>query len=62
LDELRWRYGVTRSLIVNCARERIAQKRGGDWRPPMLSTELAVNVDEDEGIILRVYEALEALE
>jgi RNA polymerase sigma factor (sigma-70 family) len=44
-------------------RERIAQKRGGgDARPLTLSTELAANVSEGEETVLRVHEALEALE
>ena len=53
---------VMRSVIVNCARERIAQKRGGDLRPLTLSIQLAANVAENEETILRVHEALEALE
>ena len=53
---------VMRSVIVNSVRERIAQKRGGDWSPLTLSTQLAVNVDDDEETILKVHEALEALE
>src|SRR5215468_3690094 len=31
---------VMRSVIVNSARDRIAQKRGGDWQPLTLSTQL----------------------
>jgi RNA polymerase sigma factor (TIGR02999 family) len=53
---------VMRSVIVNSARERIAQKRGGDLRPLTLSTQLAADVAENEATILRVHEALEALE
>src|SRR6201994_3394731 len=53
---------VMRSVIVNSVRERIAQKRGGDWLPLTLSTQLAVKVDDDEQTILKVHEALEALE
>jgi RNA polymerase sigma factor (TIGR02999 family) len=53
---------VMRSVIVNSVRERIAQKRGGDWLPLTLSTQLVVNVDDDEETILKVHEALEALE
>jgi RNA polymerase sigma factor (TIGR02999 family) len=52
---------VMRSVIVDSARERIAQKRGGDWLPLTLSTQLAVNVDDHE-TVLKVHEALEALE
>jgi RNA polymerase sigma factor (TIGR02999 family) len=53
---------VMRSVIVNSVRERIAQKRGGDWLPLTLSTQLALNVDDDQEMILKVHEALEALE
>ena len=53
---------VMRSVIVNSVRDRIAQKRGGDWVPLTLSTQLADNVDDDEETILQVHEALEALE
>jgi len=51
-----------RSVILNSAREHIAQKRGGDWRPLTLSTDLPVNSDDDERTIIRVHEALELLE
>jgi RNA polymerase sigma factor (TIGR02999 family) len=53
---------VMRSVIVNSARERIAQKRGGIGRPVTLSTQLEANVAGDEEAILRVHEALEDLE
>jgi RNA polymerase sigma factor (TIGR02999 family) len=53
---------VMRSVIVNSVRERIAQKRGGQWRPLTLSTQLPVNAAGDEETILRMHEALEALE
>jgi len=53
---------VMRSVIVNSARERLAQKRGGDWRPLTLSTQLADNLAPDEEMLLRVHEALQALE
>src|SRR5450759_2253446 len=53
---------VMRSVIVNSARERIAQKRGGDLRPLTLSLQLAANVAQNEETILRVHEALDALE
>ena len=52
---------VMRSVIVNSIRERIAQKRGGVWRPLTLSTQLPVNAGDEE-TILRVHEALEALQ
>lgn len=54
---------VMRSVIVDSVREHIAQKRGGDWRPLTLSTELPVAaVAEHEDIILKVHEALGDLE
>jgi len=53
---------VMRSVIVSSVRERIAEKRGGDWRPLTLSTKLAANVANDEDTVLRVHEALEDLE
>ena len=53
---------VMRSVIVNSVRERIAQKRGGDWRPLRLSTQLAEDISDGEETVLRVHEALEALE
>src|SRR5246127_2017042 len=39
---------VMRSVIVNSVRERIAQKRGGDWRPLTLSTSLAAGIADGE--------------
>jgi RNA polymerase sigma factor (TIGR02999 family) len=53
---------VMRSVIVNSVRERVAQKRGGEWRPLTLSTNIEANVAENEDMVLRVHEALEALE
>jgi RNA polymerase sigma factor (TIGR02999 family) len=53
---------VMRSVIVNSVRERVAEKRGGDWRPLTLSTKLAANVANDEETVLRVHEALDDLE
>ena len=53
---------VMRSVIVNCVRERIAQKRGGDWQPLTLSTQLAIDVPDDQDTILKVHEALNTLE
>jgi RNA polymerase sigma factor (TIGR02999 family) len=53
---------VMRSVIVSDVRERIAQKRGGDWRPLTLSTQLSANGADDQETILKVHEALEALE
>lgn len=53
---------VMRSVIVNSARDRIAEKRGGDWKPLTLSTQLAADVVEDQDAILKVHEALDKLE
>jgi RNA polymerase sigma factor (TIGR02999 family) len=53
---------VMRSVIINSVRDRIAQKRGGDWLPLKLSTELAANISEGEDAVLKVHEALEVLE
>jgi len=53
---------VMRSVIINSARERIAQKRGGDCLPLKLSTELAAGIPGREDEVLRVHEALEVLE
>lgn len=52
---------VMRSVVVNCALERIAQKRGGECRPLTLSTELAVNLPGGEELVLKVHEALDDL-
>jgi RNA polymerase sigma factor (TIGR02999 family) len=53
---------VMRSVIVNSARDRIAQKRGGEHRPLTLSTQLAADLAQDEETILKVHDALQALE
>jgi RNA polymerase sigma factor (TIGR02999 family) len=53
---------VMRSVIVNCVHERMAQKRGGDWQPVTLSTELPVSGCDEHETILKVHEALDALE
>ena len=53
---------VMRSVIVSCARERAAQKRGSGWRPLTLSTRVSEQVSEGESEILRVHEALESLD
>jgi RNA polymerase sigma factor (TIGR02999 family) len=53
---------VMRSVIVNSIRERVAQKRGGDWVPITLSTQIAANLASDEETILKVHEALEVLQ
>jgi RNA polymerase sigma factor (TIGR02999 family) len=53
---------VMRSVIVDTVREHMAKKRGGDWSPMTLSTEIAANIDGGEETVIRVHEALEVLE
>jgi RNA polymerase sigma factor (TIGR02999 family) len=53
---------VMRSVIVNLARERQAQKRGGNWQPVTLSTDIAEGIGGDEEAVLKVHEALDLLE
>jgi RNA polymerase sigma factor (TIGR02999 family) len=53
---------VMRSVVVNSVRERLAEKRGGDWQPLTLNTSLAVNSTDSEETVLKVHEALEDLE
>ena len=53
---------VMRSVIVNSVRERLAEKRGGNWRPLTLSAGLAASLPDADDTILRVHEALEDLE
>jgi RNA polymerase sigma factor (TIGR02999 family) len=52
---------VMRSVILNSARERIAQKRGADWRPLVLSTQLSAAEAGSDEMVLKVHEAMEAL-
>jgi RNA polymerase sigma factor (TIGR02999 family) len=53
---------VMRSVIVNTARERIAQKRGGDRSHLTLSTKISASVADGNETVLKVHEALEELE
>ncbi len=53
---------VMRSVILNCARARAADRRGGDWIELTLSTDLAASLGDGEDIIIKVHEALEVLE
>jgi hypothetical protein len=50
-----------RSVIINSIRDRMTQKRGGDWAPITLSTQIADNLTSDEETILKVHEALDVL-
>jgi RNA polymerase sigma factor (TIGR02999 family) len=53
---------VMRSVIVDTARARLAERRGGDATHLSLTTQIADGIAADEAAILRVHEALEALE
>jgi RNA polymerase sigma factor (TIGR02999 family) len=53
---------VMRSVIVDTARERIAKKRGGEESHLALSTKISANVADRNETVLKVHEALEALE
>ena len=52
---------VMRSVIVNNARDRAAQKRGAGHRAVTLTTEISARVPDGEEVILQVHEALESL-
>ena len=53
---------VMRSVIVDSARARLAERRGGDAQKISLSTDLEPDLGNDEQAIVQVHEALEALE
>lgn len=53
---------VMRTVIVNSARDRIAQRRGGGWTPLTLSSEAVAGIADGEQMLLDVHEALHALE
>jgi len=52
---------VMRSVIVDSARERLAERRGGGLVPLTLTTRLLEQPAEGEDWILKVHEALEVL-
>jgi len=52
---------VMRSVIIDTARERIAQKRGGDQAHITLSTKISAGVTDGNETVLKVHEALEEL-
>ncbi|MBI5068982.1 MAG: sigma-70 family RNA polymerase sigma factor [Deltaproteobacteria bacterium] len=52
---------VMRSVIVDFARERLAEKRGGDLQKVTLTTRLAEGLVAGEEEVLRIHEALERL-
>jgi RNA polymerase sigma factor (TIGR02999 family) len=51
-----------RSVIVDSARERLAESRGGGQKALTLNTELVENLSHGEQAILNVHEALQVLE
>jgi RNA polymerase sigma factor (TIGR02999 family) len=53
---------VMRSVIVDSARARMAERRGGDAQKMALSTDLEQDLGQDEEGILHVHEALQDLE
>jgi RNA polymerase sigma factor (TIGR02999 family) len=53
---------VMRSVIVNSARDRLAQRRGGDLAQVTLSTDLVGSLGGDDESVIRVHEALAVLE
>lgn len=53
---------VMRSVIVDSARERLAQRRGGDLIRVTLTSQVAGQIGGDEQTILHVHEALLVLE
>jgi RNA polymerase sigma factor (TIGR02999 family) len=52
---------VMRSVIVDFARERLAQRRGGGALHITLNTDIAENLGAGEEQILRIHDALEEL-
>jgi RNA polymerase sigma factor (TIGR02999 family) len=53
---------VMRSVIVDSARARLAERRGGDLQKLTLSTDLAQGLAQDDEGIVQVHEALQELE
>jgi RNA polymerase sigma factor (TIGR02999 family) len=53
---------VMRSVIVDVARQKLASKRGGDQKALTLPTQIEADEDEGEEVILKVHDALQALE
>lgn len=52
---------VMRSVVVNLIRDRMRQKRGGDYLPVTLSSQI-LNTAQDEMTVLKVHGALTELE
>ncbi|MEZ5287447.1 MAG: ECF-type sigma factor [Vicinamibacterales bacterium] len=57
----RWAAKVMRSVIVDIARRRGAERRGGRLARLTLATDLPVSVPDDADLIVRVHEALDEL-
>jgi RNA polymerase sigma factor (TIGR02999 family) len=53
---------VMRSVIVDSARARLAERRGGDAQKVTLSTDLAQDLEQHDEAIVQVHEALQQLE
>jgi RNA polymerase sigma factor (TIGR02999 family) len=53
---------IMRSVIVDTVRQRVASKRGGSQPTLTLPTQIEPDGAEDEEVILKVHEALQALE
>jgi len=53
---------VMRSVIVDTARERLAERRGGGAAHLTLTTQIAEDLAQGEDGILRIHEALQVLE
>jgi len=53
---------VMRSVIVDHARARLAERRGGDMHKLSLATDAGSDLAQDEEGIVRVHEALQELE
>ncbi len=58
---MRWAGRVMRSVIVDLARRRMADRRGGGMTPLTLTTSIASRVPAGESEIVRVHEALDEL-
>ncbi|HET7525407.1 MAG TPA: ECF-type sigma factor [Burkholderiaceae bacterium] len=53
---------VMRSVIVDAARSRLAQRRGGDAHRTTLSTDLAQGLQQHDDAIVQVHDALQELQ
>ena len=57
----RWAARVMRSVIVDFARRRLTDRRGGGMTPLTLTTAIGSHVPKGESEIVRVHEALDEL-